>query len=85
MQRDEPMLCRCMIEEDQEKLEEEFTDRQWNALKTKQDDARRSRLLYRHDILSVAAGQWKVIVSIPLPRGGESQGNPCARVDDAGK
>jgi hypothetical protein len=66
-----------MIEDHQEGLEEEFTDRQWNAPETKQDDARRSRLLYRHDILSVAAGQWKVIVSIPYPRGGISGQSMC--------
>jgi hypothetical protein len=77
MQRDESMLCHCMIEEDQEGLEEEFTDRQWNAPETKQDDARRSRLLYRHDILSVAAGQWKAIVSIPYHRGGISGQSMC--------
>jgi hypothetical protein len=61
-----------MIEEHQEGLEEKFTDRQWNAPETKQDNARRSRLLYRHEILSVAAGQWKAIVLIPYHRGGIS-------------
>jgi hypothetical protein len=55
-----------MIAEHQEELEEKFTDRQWNALETKQDDTRCSCLFYRHEILSATAGQWKAIVSVPF-------------------
>jgi hypothetical protein len=55
-----------MIEEHQEELEEKFTDRQWNALETKQDDTRCSCLFYRHEILSATSGQWKVIGSVPF-------------------
>jgi len=54
-----------MIEEHQEELEEKFTDKQWNALETKQDDTRCSCLFYRHDILCATTGQWKAIVSVP--------------------
>jgi len=53
-----------MIVEHQEELEEKFTDRHWNASETKQDDICCSCLFYRHEILSVAAGQWKAIVSV---------------------
>jgi hypothetical protein len=55
-----------MIEEHHEEFEEKFTDKQWNALETKQDDTRCSCLFYRHEILSVAAGQWNAIVSVPF-------------------
>jgi hypothetical protein len=54
-----------MIEEHQEELEKKLTDRQWDALETKQGDTRCSCLFYRHEILSVAAGQWNAIVSVP--------------------
>ena len=66
MQRNEAMLCHCMIEEHQEGLEEKFTDRQWNAPATKQDDTRCSCLFYRHELLSATAGQWTAIVSVPF-------------------
>jgi hypothetical protein len=51
------MLRRHMVEERKEGLKEKFADNEGDAASAEQNDARRSRLLYRHEILSVAAGQ----------------------------
>jgi hypothetical protein len=57
MQGNEPMLRRHVVEERKEGLKEEFADNKGDAASAEQNDARRFCLLYRHEILSVTAGQ----------------------------
>jgi hypothetical protein len=66
-----------MVEERKEGLKEEFADNKGDAASAEQNDTRRFRFLCGHEILSVAAGQWKAIVSIPYHRGGISGQSIC--------